>query len=113
MNLDDALRCLFLRHLRIARLDAVAAGDSRLAGKLETLAGALRIERDKAAAHYRVTIEGTPHAWSFPEDEFTFYTRGDRSAPGAAAVSAEDAQYERNLANARKWLDIFRRNFDA
>jgi len=112
MNLDDALRCLFLRHLRATRLEAAAAGDTRLAARLEALAQALTVERDKVVKEYRVTLAGTPHAWNFPETEFSFYTRGDRPPPDAAG-SLEDAQYERNLANAGKWLQTFRQSFDA
>ena len=114
MNLDDALRSLFLRHLRAERLSAQAAGDSRLAGRLEELARALTVERDKTAKQYRVTLAGTALAWSFPEMEFTFYTRGDRVPAGTpGSVSAEDAQYEQNLSNARKWVQTFRESFDA
>ena len=114
MNLDDALRCLFLRHLRADRLAAVAAGDSPLAGKLESLARALTIERDKMTKEYRVTLAGTALAWNFPETEFTFYTRGDRlPANLPPSISADDAQYEQNLSNARKWLQTFRESFHA
>lgn len=114
MNLDDALRCLFLRHLRAERLEAVEAGNTQLAGRTENLARALTVERDKSTKEYRVTLAGTPLAWSFPDTEFTFYTRGDRvpaNSPGS--VSAEDAQYENNLAHARKWLNTFRQSFNA
>ena len=114
MYLDDALRSLFLRHLRADRLAAQAVGDTGLAARLEALARALTVERDKAANEYRVTLTGTALAWKFPETEFSFYTRGDRPAPGApAAISLEDTQYEQNLANARKWLQTFRQSFDA
>ena len=113
MNLDDALRSLFLRQLRATRLEAAAAGDTRLAARLEALARALTVERDKPAKAYRVTLAGTALAWDFPETEFSFYTRGDRPAAAPAAVSLEDAQYEQNLANARKWLQTFRQSFDA
>lgn len=114
MNLDDALRSLFLRQLRADRLAAQSAGDLPLATRLEKLARALSIERDKTAKEYRVTLAGTAHAWSFPETEFSFYTRGDRVAADApAAVSPDDPQYEQNLANARRWLQTFRDSFDA
>ena len=114
MNLDDALRSLFLRQLRATRLEAVAAGHIRLAGRVEMLARSLTVERDKAAKEYRVILVGTPLAWSFPETEFIFYNRGDRPSPDApATISLEDPQYERNLANARKWLQTFRQAFDA
>ena len=114
MNLDDALRCLFLRHLRADRLAAVAAGDVSLAGKIESLARALAVERDKATKEYRVTLAGTALAWNFPETEFTFYTRGDRLPPNAPpSTSADDAQYEQNLSNARKWLQTFHESFHA
>ena len=114
MYLDDALRCLFLRNLRSDRLEAQAAGNTRLAARLEDLARALSVERDKAAKEYRVTLAGTALAWNFPETEFSFYMRGDRVAADApASVSLEDAQYEQNLANARRWLQTFRESFDA
>ena len=114
MNLDDALRCLFLRNLRGDRLEAEAAGNTQLAARLEKLARALAVERDKTTKEYRVTLAGTALAWSFPDTEFTFYTRGDRVAAGTpAAISLEDAQYEQNLANARRWLQTFRDSFDA
>ena len=114
MNLDDALRSLFLRQLRADRLAAECAGDTPLATRLEKLARALSIERDKTAKEYRVTLTGTALAWNFPETEFSFYTRGDRPASDApAAISLEDAQYEQNLATARRWLQTFRDSFDA
>jgi hypothetical protein len=111
MNLDDALRCLFLRHLRALRLESAAAGDAPRAARLAELARLLAVEREKEAKCYRITLTGTPHAWSLPESEFVFYTRGDR-AP-AHSVSAEDAQLEQNLANAQKWLATFERAFHA
>ncbi len=111
MNLDCALRSLFLRNLRAERLAAHAGGDIGLAAKLEALARALTIERDKTAKEYRVTLAGTALGWSFPETEFCFYTRGDRGP--ASAVSYEDAQYDQNLRNARKWLQTFRESFNA
>lgn len=114
MNLDDALRSLFLRQLRADRLAAQSAGNAPLATRLEMLARALSVERDKTTKEYRVTLAGTALAWSFPETEFSFYTRGDRVPTDApATVSPEDAQYEQNLANARRWLQTFRESFDA
>ena len=114
MNLDDALRSLFLRQLRADRLAAQSAGQTQLASRLEMLARALSIERDKTTRQYCVTLTGTAHAWNFPETEFNFYTRGDRVAADApVSVSLEDAQYEQNLANARRWLQTFRESFDA
>ena len=114
MNLDDALRSLFLRQLRADRLAAQSAGQAQLATRLEMLARALSVERDKTTKEYRVTLAGTALTWSFPETEFSFYTRGDRVAADApATISLEDAQYEQNLANARRWLQTFRESFDA
>ena len=114
MNLDDALRSLFLRQLRADRLAAESTGDTPLAARLEKLARSLSIERDKTAKAYRVTLTGTAHEWSFPETEFSFYTRGDRvAADSLGAVSLEDPQYEQNRVNARRWLQTFRDSFDA
>lgn len=111
MNLDDALRSLFLRQLRADRLEAEAGGQPESASKLGALATALQVERDKATKQYRVSLAGTPHVWDFPESEFQFYTRGDRAAPGS--VSPEDEPFESNRRNARKWLEIFRHSFNA
>lgn len=110
MNLDDALRSLFLRQLRSDRLAAESNGEKHTATRLEMLARALSVERDKAMKEYRVKLDGTPLRWSFPETEFSFYTRGDR---GPGAVSPKDAQFQQNLINARKWLQTFREKFDA
>ena len=109
MNLEDALRCLFLRLLREDRLAAAAGGSTELASRLASLAEALTVERDRAAKEYRVMLAGSGHAWAFPESEFVFYSRGDQiPSGGLAAPSVEDQIYETNLAHARKWVGVFR-----
>jgi hypothetical protein len=114
MNLDEALRSLFLRQLRADKLAAESTGNGQTATRIGELATALSVERDKTAKEYRVTLAGTSLAWNFPETEFSFYTRGDRVPANApASISLEDPQYERNLANARRWLQTFRESFDA
>lgn len=109
MNLEDALRCLFLRLLRNDRLTAEAGGSAEIASRLVALADGLTVERDRAAKEYRVTLPGTGQAWTIPDSEFNFYSRGDQvPADGLPALSPEDSIYETNLAHARKWLDVFR-----
>ena len=111
MNLEDALRCLFLRLLREDRL---AAGSAELATRLAGLADAMTVKRDRAAKEYRVTMGGTGHEWTIPESEFVFYSRGDQvPSGGQPAPSVEDSIYEANLAHARKWLGVFREAWHA
>lgn len=107
MILEEALRCLFLRHLRARRLAAADAAD---AASLQRIAETLRVSRDRDAGEYVAALAG--REWRIPQEEFTFYTRGDRPAD-AASVSPEDAQYERNLASADKWLAIFQESPNA
>ena len=114
MNLEDALRCLFLRLLREDRLAAVADGSTELASRLAALAEGLTVERDRAVKEYRVTLAGSSHAWAFPESEFIFYSRGDQvPSGGLPAPTVEDSIYETNLAHARKWLGVFREAWHA
>jgi hypothetical protein len=114
MNIEDALRCLFLRLLREGRLAAEAGGSTELAGRLAALADGLAVERDRTAKQYRVTLAGTSHAWTIPDSEFVFYSRGDQvPAGGQPAPTVEDSVYEANLAHARKWLGVFREAWHA
>ena len=109
MNLEDALRCLFLRHLRIDRLEAETHGDNQLSIRLTELATIIAIDRDKNTKQYRVTLAGTGHSWTFPESEFVFYARGDHGrSTEMRPVNAEDAIYEKNLLHAKKWIGVFR-----
>ncbi len=103
MNLDDALRYLLLRLLRDER---VAAGEPR-AAKLADLATRMTVARDKESRCYKVAITGSPLAWEIPDSDFVFYQRGDRKTSAEVSFSHEDAQYDKNLANARKWIAIF------
>lgn len=110
MNLEEALRSLFLRHLRARRLDAVAAGDEPRATAIAALADALQIERDRASGEYRVSANGSE--WRVPASDFVFYMRGDRATENAV-VSTADGQFDSNRANADRWLDTFSRSSDA
>ncbi len=107
MILEEALRCLFLRHLRAQRL---ATADAVRAASLQRIAEKLRVSRDRDAGEFVAELAG--REWRIPQGEFIFYTRGDRPAD-AANVSAEDAQYERNLASAEKWLAVFQESQNA
>lgn len=106
MNLDDALRYLFLRLLRADRVAAADAGHSARAEALADLATRLSFTREKESRSYRVAISDSTAAWTIPETDFVFYQRGDRKATPEPSVSADDAQYDQNLTNARKWLEV-------
>ncbi|MCE9608921.1 MAG: hypothetical protein K8R23_01710 [Chthoniobacter sp.] len=106
MNLDDALRCLFLRLLRADRVAAAVAGQSARGAALADLATRLAIAREKDSRSYRVVIGDSGREWMIPESDFVFYQRGDRKIGAEPSVSADDAQYEQNVTNARKWLAI-------
>lgn len=103
MNLDDALRYLFLRLLRDERVAATGAR----AAKLADIATRMTVERDKESRCYKVAITGSPASWEIPDADFIFYQRGDRRTSAEVSFSHEDAQYDKNLASARKWIAVF------